>query len=156
MSQLKPQQIGEVSRVGGWKGSPNSIASLLRQRVPIQDQRKCRRCRRVAVRGRDQCIGHIGRASKQPGGAGRAESRQLARLERLGLLPLELLALPVWRGLIGIDTARRAPLRLALVQAWDRRLIAPLRWATVQRQAIDLARQPGRRQAHTAWYYENR
>jgi hypothetical protein len=79
----------------------------------------------------------------------------LARLERVGLLPRELLALPVWRNLSGIETSKRAPQRLALVLAWDRRFSAPLRWSQVQRQALDLAAAPGRRST-TAWWYENR
>jgi hypothetical protein len=143
-------QIGEVSRVGGWRGSPNSLAALVQR--PYAEQRKCKRCRRLAVRGRDQCTMHLGRWSPLSPAAGRAESRQLAKLERLGLLPLELLSLPVWRGLMGLPTSKRAPLRLALMQAWDKRFAAPVRWAAVQRQAIDLAKQPGRRQATAAWY----
>ena len=80
----------------------------------------------------------------------------LARLERVGLLPLELLALPVWRNLQGIRTSERAPQRLALVLAWDKRYKSPLHWAQVQRKAIDLAlKYPGPRQ-NVAYWYENR
>jgi hypothetical protein len=89
------------------------------------------------------------------GGAGRAESRTLARLESAGLLPFDLIALPLWRNLNGLPTGERAPLRLALLQAWDKRDKAPLHWAKVQRQAIDLGARPGKRQ-HTAFWYENR
>ena len=141
---------------GGWKGSPNSIAALLRCQVPRELLPKCKRCRRLAVSGQELCIGHIGRWVSQPDKAGRAESRTLARLERAGLLPLELIALPVWRNLVGIATAQRAPARLALVQVWDRRYTEPMRWAQVQRQAINLAKQPGKRQNNTAYWYENR
>lgn len=140
---------------GGWKGSPNSIAALLRCQVPYADQRKCRRCGKLAVRGEDHCTLHLGRWSPNPDGAGRAESRKLAQFERAGLLPIELLGLPVWRGLNGLPTAQRAPARLVLVQAWDKRDTAPLRWAQAQRQALDLANQPGRRH-NTAHWYENR
>ena len=153
---MRAQQIGEVHRgPGGWKGSPNSIAALLRCQVPRDQLPKCKRCRRLAVSGHDLCVGHLGRYTRQSGAAGRAESRTLARLERAGLLPLELLALPVWRNLAGISTSERAPARLALVQAWDKRQVAPLYWAKVQRQAIDLGATPGRR-TNVAWYYENR
>jgi hypothetical protein len=60
-------------------------------------------------------------------------------MEYLGLLPVDLLVLPVWRGLTGIPRRDRAPMRLALVRAWDRRYQAPLHWAQVQRQALHLA-----------------
>jgi hypothetical protein len=152
----KGQQIGETHRGGGWKGSPNSIAALSRHRVLINQQRKCKRCgKNPAVRGRDQCRMHLGRWSPLSSGAGRAESRLLCRLEQAGLLSSELVALPVWRNLNGIPTSKRAPTRLKLVQAWDLRFQAPLHWAQVQRQAVDLAQQPGRRQ-NTAHWYENR
>jgi hypothetical protein len=98
---------------------------------------------------------HLGRWSPLSAGAGRGESRMLAKLERLGLLPLELLSLPIWRGLMGLPTNKRAPMRLALVQGWDKRFTGPVRWAQLQRQAFDLAALPGRRQATAAWY-ENR
>ena len=87
----KMAQLGEVSRIGGWRGSPNSIAALLRCQVPYQDQRKCKRCRQMAMRGRDYCRIHGGpgrRFAEDHGG--RIESRVLRRLERLGLLPLDL------------------------------------------------------------------
>jgi hypothetical protein len=136
-------QLGEVSRVGGWRGSPNSIAALLRCQVSYADQRKCKRCRNMALRGRDQCRRHAGiRVASDVGG--RAESRMLGRLERLGLLPLELLAWPLWQDLATVRLAERAPVRLALVQAWDKRDQAPLYWSRVQRQAIGVARQAPR------------
>jgi hypothetical protein len=152
----QPGQIGEVKRVGGWRGSPNSIAALLRCQVPIALGRKCKRCGNLALRGLDHCRMHAhGMAPRLSDAAGRGESRLLARMEGAGLLPLELLALPVWRNLAGIRTSLRAPARLALVQAWDRRLTSPLRWSQVQRAAIDLGATPGPRQ-NTAWWYENR
>jgi hypothetical protein len=147
-------QLGEVSRRGGWMGSPNSIAALLRYQVPIPMGRKCKRCRQLAVRGQDHCRLHLGRWSPMSGAAGRAESRMLGKLERVGLLPMELIALPVWRGLNGLPTSQRAPARLALVLAWDKRQVEPLHWAKVQRHAFDLAGKPGKRQV-TAHWYEN-
>ena len=149
-----PEQIGEVSRRGGWLGSPNSIAALMRCQVPHALQRKCRRCGGLAVRGEVHCTRHLGRWSPLSAAAGRAESRMLGKLERAGLLPLELLALPVWRNLAGIATSQRAPMRLALVQAWDKRYRFPVRWASVQRQALELGSRPGKRQ-NTAPWYEN-
>ena len=97
---------------------------------------------------------HLGRWSPLSAGAGRGESRILGRLERAGLLPLDLLPLPVWRALNGIETSKRAPMRLALVLAWDKRFIAPLHWSQVQRRALDLGARPGPRQ-NTAWWYEH-
>lgn len=148
------KQIGEISRYnnGGWKGSPNSIAALLRTRVPIDQQPRCKRCRLPAVKGQAHCRIHLGRWSPLSPAAGRAESRILARLERAGLLPLELIALPVWRGLNGLPTSQRAPTRLALVLAWDKRFAAPVRWVQAQRQAID---QGGLGRQNTAFWYEN-
>lgn len=152
---MAAEQLGEVRRSnGGWKGSPNSIAALLRSQVPFALSRKCDRCGQLAVSGKTLCRMHAGSHYKQSAGAGRGESRRLAALERCGLLPLELLSLPTWRNLVGLPTGTRAPMRLALVQAWDKRDQAPLQWAKVQRQAIDLGNTPGRRQ-NTAWYYEN-
>lgn len=151
---MPAEQLGEVSRRGGWKGSPNSLAALAAGRVPIALARKCKRCGSPAVRGQDHCRLHLGRWSPLSPAGGRGESRILAKLERLGLLPLELIALPGWRGLAGLPTSQRAPARLALVLAWDKRQAEPLHWAKVQRQAFDLAAQPGKRQ-NTAWWYEN-
>ena len=135
-------QIGEVSRRGGWRGSPNSIAALLRCQLPHAQQRKCKRCGKLAVRGYATCVRHMGRAAarvRSPA-QGRGERRLLGRLERRGLLPLELLALPAWRDLAGLRLAVRAPMRLALLHAWDKRRAEPLNWAKVQRQALGLAR----------------
>ncbi len=95
---------------------------------------------------------HLGRWSPLSPASGRAESRALWRLERAGLLPVELIALPVWRDLNGLPTGDRAPMRLALVQAWDKRYRAPLHWAKVQRKAIDLGARPGKRQKTAFWY----
>lgn len=78
----------------------------------------------------------------------------LGKLERAGLLPLDLISLPLWRNLAGLPTAQRAPTRLVLVLAWDKRQVAPLHWAKAQRQAIDLAGQSGKRH-NTAYWYEN-
>ena len=138
-----------------WRGSPNSIAALLRCQVPYALQRKCKRCGKLAVRGQDHCTTHLGRWSPNPASAGRAESRKLSVLERAGLLPFDLISLPLWRNLNGLSTAQRAPARLALLQAWDKRHLAPLRWAQAQRQAFDLAGQSGKRH-NTAYWYENR
>lgn len=104
------------------------------------------------MRGRDYCRGHVGNLGRfAEDRGGRIESRVLRRLERLGLLPLELLALPVWRDLTMVRLAERAPARLALVQAWDKRDQAPLYWARVQRQAIDAARHGARARSMTPW-----
>jgi len=143
-------QIGEISTRGGWRGSPNSIAALLRCQVPWAEQRKCKRCGDLAVRGYDHCRRHGARWFAGDGG-GRAESRMLCRMERLGLLPLELLALPVWRDLTKIRLAERAPARLALVQAWDKRDQAPLYWSRVQRQAMATVRQAPRVRRESPW-----
>lgn len=144
-------QIGEVSTWGGWRGSPNSIAALLRCQVPYADQRKCKRCRNMALRGRDWCRRHCGRAWVAGDAGGRAESRLLRKMERLGLLPLELLAWPLWQDLASVRLAERAPVRLALVQAWDKRDQAPIYWSRVQRQAMAVARDGSRLFVRGPW-----
>ena len=141
---MKAQQIGEISRAGGFRGSPNSIAALMRCQVPYALQRHCQRgtCRQTACRGSDFCRFHGGipaRGKTRGDQGGRPESRLLANMETAGLLPFDLLAHPAWRGLTGLPRAKRAPLRLLLLQAWDRRDKAPLMWAQVQRQAMDAA-----------------
>lgn len=140
---------------GGWYGHPNSIATLRKYRVDLQDLPKCGRCRRVAVKGYRLCVMHLGRWSPNSNAYGRAESRYLGCLERLGLLPLELLALPVWRNLSGLPTAQRAPCRVELVRSWDTRYSAPLRWAQIQRKAMDIGQRQVKRN-NTAWFYEDR
>lgn len=140
---------------GGWQGSPNSIAALMRSQVPRSQSRNCDKCGMLALSGRTLCRRHSanGRTKVSPA-AGRGESRLLARLDRLGLLPLDLLSLPVWRDLAGLPTGTRAPMRVSLVRAWDQRDKQPLHWAKVQRTAIDLGKTPGKRQ-NTAGWYEN-
>lgn len=105
------------------------------------------------MRGIDLCAMHARKRTRKPG-HGRAESRYLSALERRGLLPFELIALPMWRNLSGLPTAQRAPMRLALVNAWDRRYLEPLLWAAVQRRALELGALP--KKQHTAPWYENR
>lgn len=137
--------IGEVSRRGGWRGSPNSLKNLSINRVLWQDQRKCKKCQRPARRGSPWCPAHGGNV----GGvkrAGRAERATLQAMERLGLLPVDLLASMVWRGLTGLPTAARAPLRLQLVLLWGERDGQPLAFAQVWRRAITAGQGDKRRQ----------
>lgn len=155
------QQIGEVGRgPGGWKGSPNSIATLRRYQIPWTQQRPCKRCSargryQIAVRDHDQCWRHLGRWSPLSSAHGRGESRLLARLERAGLLPFELIALPLWRNLNKVARKERAPLRLAMVRAWDKRYQAPLYWAQVQREALELGARPAEKRWCPVDWYEN-
>jgi hypothetical protein len=60
-------------------------------------------------------------------------------MEAAGLLPLDLLGLPVWRDLTRLPRRDRSPMRLALVLAWDKRDREPLHWARMQRKAYHLA-----------------
>jgi hypothetical protein len=66
-------------------------------------------------------------------------------MHRLGLLPAELLALPVWCALNGQTTATRAPLRLRMVLAWDGRHDQPLAWGALVREAHSAAARPSKR-----------
>jgi len=145
-------QIGEFR--GGWRASPNSLAALDRYRTSWTYRRKCGagRCKQVALKNSPFCVWHTPGA--KAAGFGRGERRQLVRMEQCGLLPLELMALPVWRDLGVVKTSRRTPMRLALVKAWDRRLTSPLAWVAAQRAARELAASPGDRAPHgsEAWY----
>jgi hypothetical protein len=85
-------------------------------------------------------------------GFGRGERRYLRRLEDLGLLPLGLLALPCWRRLTDFPTKQRSPMRLALLQAWDKRDREPLNWTSTQRRALAMVAEGSRR---TAWYLQD-
>jgi hypothetical protein len=127
--------------LGGWRGSPNSIAALVRDGVygvPWSMLRKCKHCRRVALRGRDVCSGHAGLRTGLSDRAGRHERRTLEAMDRLGLIPADLMQLPAWRALATVPTATRSPLRLRLVLAWSERERQPLMWADAWRTAIEV------------------
>jgi hypothetical protein len=59
-------------------------------------------------------------------------------MSRLGLLPLELIALPAWQALTTVPVAMRAPIRLRLVLTWNKRFTEPSVWAQAWRQALAL------------------
>jgi hypothetical protein len=63
-------------------------------------------------------------------------------MDRLGLLPMDLMNLPLWRDLDRCRTEERAPVRLGLVQAWEWRDDQPLAWAKAWREAREVAKQP--------------
>jgi hypothetical protein len=71
-----------------------------------------------------------------PPRAGRPERQLLEGMERLGLLPEDLLATDVWRNLTGLPTSVRSPMRLRLVLMWGTREREPLAFAQAWRQAI--------------------
>lgn len=129
---------------GGWKGSPNSLAALVPTYFPNQLVPRCVRCRRAALRGTKLCVGHTPGASRFRGGD---ESRLLQRMDKRGLLPVELVASSAWRALDTVPCAVRAPVRLALVLAWARRDDHPLHWGQLWRSALNAARlaRPGAR-----------
>ena len=161
MALPRGEQLGESTRqfAEGFEPHPNSIRALrLGEHIARWDnKRKCNRCRGVAVRGYDYCRMHMGVRSVTPDTAfGRGESRFLAKLERRGLLPLELLALPCWRRLANFPTPQRAPMRLKLLWAWDARQTQPLYWTEAQRQALDMVAEAGNgKPRHTAFWYQN-
>jgi hypothetical protein len=139
--------------VGGWRGHPNSLAALKAGWVHRDFQRHCTRCNRIACKNSRFCFHHGGGVYRTR--AGRGERSALRFLDRVGLLPLDLIALPVWRGLSAVATSTRSPLRLAMVKAWDSREIEPLAWAAVHRRAMAvLASDPGRR-GKTYWLDNN-
>lgn len=130
----------DTSRVGGWRGSPNSIAALLQYRTPFGSPalRQCVACRSVAVRGLATCWRHSGKRRRDT--PGRVAGRVLRQMDRRGLLPAELMALAPWRDLARLRRDQCEPLRLALVLAWDTRDSEPLAWARVWRDAKNAVR----------------
>ena len=129
--------------------------ALLKGQTLFPHHRQCMACRRPAMSGRRVCVGHMGARSPQAATPGRVASRTLGKLERAGMLPPELIALPVWRDLDNAVTDVRSPLRLALVLGWDSRLSQPLAWARVWRQACQVARDTPKRKAPRAFYMAN-
>ena len=117
---------------------PNTLKSLRKHQVLLADQRKCAKCKRVAVKHKKFCYWHdlSRRSNDKPG---RQELRLLQRMNRYALLPVELVSLPVWQNINPICMAQRGPMRLRLLQAFDVRLTEPLLWAKVQREATELA-----------------
>ena len=154
MTKPAARQIGEVKRVAA-AGADRRTA--LRRCCAIRllagSMRKCKRCGRPAVRGPGPLHQRIlGRWSPLSGAAGRAERRMLAqaRARRIVAARAYRAAGLAWSRR-GFATSQRAPARLALVQAWDKRHLAPLRWAKFSARRLNLAQAPGRRQ-HTAWW----
>lgn len=121
---------------------PRSRAALEANRFPLVAGmgRRCASCGRPALRGQRGCLAHNGRVGAGRVTPGRIASRTLAGLERVGLLPGALMALPTWRDMTTCPVELRAPLRLALVRAWDTRDTCPLVWAALWREANVLAR----------------
>jgi hypothetical protein len=136
-----------TSRRGGWRGSHNSLAALVPTYFPNQRIPRCQRCGRPALRGHRFCQWHGKHGLSRPS-PGRAESAILSRMGRLGLLPLELIALPVWQNLTTSPVSVRAPIRLRLVLAWHTRLTQPLAWGVTWRQALALASQAPKVRGH--------
>jgi len=128
-----------AGKQGGWHGHPNSLAALVASRQSWAALRSCERCGRPALREDRFCYAHSRKARKRPPvSPGQAAGRVLQGMHRAGLLPAELIALPVWRALSVQATAVRAPLRLRMVLAWDRRHDQPLLWAGLVREAHEL------------------
>jgi hypothetical protein len=138
---MSGQGQGEAPRYGPGC-NPRSVAALNAHRFVFTPgmARRCTRCGRPALRGRPVCVAHDGRAGGRRQTPGAVASRVLAGLNRRGLLPGALLALPTWQALTTCPLELRAPLRLALVRAWDTRDTAPLAWAALWREASTLAR----------------
>ena len=118
---------------------PASLAALARFQVFLQDQRKCTRCNRIALRGKPYCVRHSHGSYRLPDRAGRAERRALWQMHNMGLLPAELLVHPAWRAIASLPTSVRSPLRLRMVQLWDARDHEPLAFAQAVRQAHQVA-----------------
>jgi len=125
-----------AGKVGGWRGHPNSLAALAASRRSWGMQRSCEQCGSPALRDDRFCPVHSRRARKLPPVTpGQAAGRVLQGMHRAGLLPDELISLPVWRALSVQATSVRAPLRLRMVLAWEARQRQPLVWAALVREA---------------------
>jgi len=127
---------GEKKR-GGWRGHPSSLLALVATQFPAQVVRRCERCKRSALRSSRFCLWHAKRPRLHL--PGRKESAALDAMWRLGLVPLDLMALQAWRDLSSVPVAMRAPARLALVVLWHDRLSRPQEWARAWRVALSLA-----------------
>jgi hypothetical protein len=126
-----------AKRAGGWRGSPNSLAALLHFQGFVTEFPKCRACGKVALSGKTVCSWHAGRRSHLSSAGGRAERRTLLALDKMGLLPGDLLQSAAWRALGTLPTSARSPLRLRLVLAWSERERQPLMWAAAWRAAVE-------------------
>lgn len=128
--------------------SPISLRNL-EKRVFWADQRKCKSCKRPARKTSLYCPAHDGPRSIVLR-AGRAERSTLKAMQRVGLLPGDLLATAVWRDLTGLPTSVRSPLRLRLVLMWGQRDFTPLAFAQVWRLAVETGR-TGVKRKQAAW-----
>lgn len=142
----KRKYNNSAKRAGGWRGSPNSLAALVQFQGLLPVRPKCRACGKPALSGRTVCSWHAGRHSRLPATGGRAERRALLAMDKLGLLPGDLLRSHAWRALGALPTSTRSPLRLRLALAWSERERQPLMWASAWRAAMEAgANAPGDR-----------
>jgi len=128
-----------TSRMGGWRGSPASLANLDAGRIPWPLLRSCARCGRPAMRGRSWCQAHDAQGVKNAG-PGRIAARVLDAMGKNGLLPAALVQLDVWQALARTGMNTRAPAQLALVLAWATRDQDVGRWSSVWRAALGAVR----------------
>lgn len=94
------------------------------------------------MRGRPVCHKHNGSGVVHVSPA-RLDARHLDLMRKHGLLPLDLIATPLWQGLDVLGMATRAPLQRALVMLWDRRERDPMAFGQVWRHAQKAVRKHG-------------
>jgi hypothetical protein len=133
------QQSENTGQVSRRSQTPAQLANL-EKRVLWGDQRKCARCKRPARRDSRFCPRHAGSTVPRAVAFGRGERQTLEGLERLGLLPPDLLATSVWRNLNGLPTSVRSPMRLRLVLLWGTRETEALAFAQAWRQALAIGK----------------
>jgi hypothetical protein len=129
-SQEKPKP--RSPNLGGWRGSPASLAALKANRWSWDKSARCH-CGRVAVRGYAGCYLHTRRPDNECSPM-RLARRELERRRNAGKIPPQLAALDVFER-TAYGRLRLAPLALALARAWDNRDNDPAAWAAAVRAA---------------------
>lgn len=109
--------------------------------VSAELQRHCKHCGRIALRDREVCLRHSGRAGSPNPGPAVIAARAVQRVERAGLVPGGLSQLSQWRELGRVKFAPKFLLRLALLRAWDNRTTNVRAWQTLLREVRDNAAQ---------------
>lgn len=127
--QDRTQQNGTRTRLV----TQTSLDALAKYRPSFATMPRCHVCRRPALRGRDICFRHSGRAHAMTNPHKRANA-VLRQLEREGLIPADLVRLETWQRLraLGFRGALRAK---ELLVRFCEREVDPNGWIRAVRDA---------------------